>query len=305
MSFASLKKSSQTSMKTLAEQLGKEKAGGSYAVDTRFWTPDIDKAGNGYAVIRFLPAPDDHDMPYVKTYSHGFKIGQKWFIENCPTTIGGECPVCEANSVLWDTGVKANKDIASNRARQLQYVGNILVISDSKRPENEGKVFLFKYGKKIFEKVSSAIEPLFEDEKAINPYDFWLGANFKLKIRQHEGFRNYDMSAFEPASALLDGDDEALEALWKKEYALKEFVEPKQYKGNAELKAKFDQVVSGVPSQASAQVAERNNDAVASHQAASQSPRREAAPEAAAAPAAAPAGNDDAMAAYHALLADD
>ena len=246
MSFASLKKSSQASLKTLTEKLTQEAAGQKSYGDDRFWQPEVDKSNNGFAVIRFLPAPEAHDLPYVKLYSHGFKQGTRWYIESCPTTIGEACPACEANSVLWETGDKANQDIVRKRKRGLHYIANILVVSDPKHPENEGKVLLYKFGKKIFEKISQAISPEFEDEKALDPFNFWEGANFKLKIRNVEGYRNYDKSEFEAASQLFDGDDKALESLWKQEHSLKDLVAPAAFKPYAVLKSGLDKVL-GTP----------------------------------------------------------
>lgn len=185
-----------------------------------------------------MPAIDGAEFPFVKTFSHGFKTGTKWFIENCPTTIGQPCPVCEANSALWETEIKENQDIVRKRKRQTRYISNIIVLSDSKRPQNEGKVFLFSYGAKIFTKLMNAIEPEFEDEKAFNPFDFWEGAPFKLKIRNVEGFRNYDKSEFGDCEPLFP-EDSAMEKLWKSEYDLSEFINPKQFKPYSELKKKF------------------------------------------------------------------
>jgi hypothetical protein len=214
--------------------------------DTRFWQPSVDKAGNGMAVIRFLPAPSadgDEALPWVRVFSHGFQGPGGWLIDNCLTTVNQACPVCEANSTLWNSGIEANKNIARDRKRKLSYVANILVISDPSNKSNEGQVKLFKFGKKIFDKISEAMNPEFPDEKPINPFDFWEGANFKLKIRNVEGYRNYDKSEFESASALHDGDDEKLEALWKSEFSLKEFVEPKQFKSYEQLKSRLDKVL--------------------------------------------------------------
>lgn len=237
MSFSQLKKRSQTNFKQLAEKMSQESKGGSYE-DNRFWEPDIDKAGSGFAIIRFLPAIEGAEIPFVKTFSHGFKTGTKWFIENCPTTIGQECPVCEANNALWETGSKENQDLVRKRKRQTRYISNIIVLSDSKRPQNEGKVFLYKYGSKIFTKLMNAIEPEFEDEKSFNPFDFWEGAPFKLKIRHVEGFRNYDKSEFGDCEPLFP-EDAAMEKVWKSEYDLSEFLDPKQFKPYAEIKKKF------------------------------------------------------------------
>lgn len=258
MSFKNLKMSSKASVSSLSEKMNSEKKSGGFAEDTRYWSPELDKAGNGFAVIRFLPAPDGEDTPYVKLYSHGFKVGTRWYIENCPTTIGGECPACAANSTLWNTGVTANQDIVRQRKRRLHYISNILVVSDSKNPDNEGKIFLFKYGAKIFEKIMTAIQPEFDDETAFNPFDFWEGANFKLKIRQVEGYRNYDRSEFDTPSALFDGDDSALESLWQKEFKLKDIVAPSEFKTFAALKEKHDSVMgSGDPLETAMR---KNND---------------------------------------------
>ena len=214
--------------------------------DTRFWQPEVDKAGNGMAIIRFLPGPSvdgDDGLPWVRVFNHGFQGPGGWYIENSLTTLGQKDPVSEYNSTLWNSGIEANKEIARKQKRRLTYMSNILVISDPKHPENEGQIKLYKYGKKIFDKINETMNPEFPDEKPVNPFDFWEGANFKLKIRQVEGYRNYDKSEFESPAPLFDGDDDKLEALWKKEYSLKEFLEPKHFKSYEVLKAKLDKVL--------------------------------------------------------------
>lgn len=214
--------------------------------DTRFWQPEVDKAGNGMAIIRFLPGPSvdgDDGLPWVRVFNHGFQGPGGWYIENSLTTLGQKDPVSEYNSTLWNSGIEANKEIARKQKRRLTYVSNILVISDPKHPENEGQIKLYKYGKKIFDKINETMNPEFPDEKPVNPFDFWEGANFKLKIRQVEGYRNYDKSEFESPAPLFDGDDDKLEALWKKEYSLKEFLDPKHFKSYDMLKAKLDKVL--------------------------------------------------------------
>ena len=249
--FASFKKSSKNASQTLATQLEKVAKGGgenSYK-DDRFWQPEVDKTGNGYAVIRFLAAPPSEDLPWVRVFSHGFQSKGGWYIENCPTTIGQKCPVCEANNELWNSGDDADKDIARQRKRKLSYISNIMVIEDPVNPANNGKVFLFRYGKKIFDKINDKMNPQYKDEDPVNPFDFWQGANFKLKIRNVEGYRNYDKSEFSASSPLLDGNDKELEALWRKEYSLQEFVKPDQFKSHAELRAKFQSVINGSSSQ--------------------------------------------------------
>jgi hypothetical protein len=214
--------------------------------DDRFWQPEVDKAGNGMAVIRFLPSPavdGDEALPWVRYWNHGFQGPGGWNIENSLTTLNQKDPVSEYNSVLWNSGIEANKEIARKQKRRLTYIANILVVSDPKNPENEGQIKLYKFGKKIFDKISEAMNPEFADETPLNPFDFWAGANFKIKIRQVEGYRNYDKSEFDKPSELLDGDDKKLEALWKKEYSLKEFVDPSQFKSYDVLKAKLDKIL--------------------------------------------------------------
>ena len=213
--------------------------------DERLWKPELDKSGNGYAVLRFLPAVEGEDMPWSKVWNHAFQgpTGQ-WYIENSLTTIGKADPVSELNSTYWNTGLESDKEIARKQKRKLQYFSNIYVVSDSKNPHNEGKVFLFRYGKKIFDKLMAAMQPEFEDESPINPFDFWQGANFKLKIRKVDGYWNYDKSEFEAPSAMFDNDGQ-IEDVWKKAYALNEFSAPTNFKSYEELKTRLDTVLSG------------------------------------------------------------
>ena len=213
--------------------------------DERLWKPELDKSGNGYAVIRFLPAVEGEDMPWAKVFNHAFQgpTGQ-WYIENSLTTIGKADPVSELNSTFWNTGLESDKEIARKQKRKLQYFSNIYVVSDTKNPHNEGKVFLFRYGKKIFDKLMAAMQPEFEDESPINPFDFWEGANFKLKIRKVDGYWNYDKSEFEAPSALFDNDGQ-IEDVWKKAYPLGEFSAPTNFKSYEELKTRLDTVLSG------------------------------------------------------------
>lgn len=212
--------------------------------DDRFWVPAVDKAGNGYAVIRFLAPPKGEELPWVRIWSHGFQgPSGKWYIENSLTTINQTDPVSELNTKLWNSGSEADKETARKQKRKLNYITNILVIKDTANPENEGKVFLFRFGKKIFDKIKDVSQPQFDDEKPINPFDFWEGANFKLKIRNVEGYRNYDKSEFADSSPLFEGDDAKLEELWKKEFSLKEFTQKSQFKPYEQLKARLDKVL--------------------------------------------------------------
>ena len=243
MSFSSLKKQSSLGSLTakLVSQVEKMNKG-SNGADDRLWKPEVDKAGNGYAVIRFLPAPDGEDLPWAKLYSHAFQGPGGWYIENSLTTLGQKDPVSEHNSQLWNSGIDADKEVARKQKRKLSYYSNIYVVKDPTNPQNEGKVFLYKFGKKIFDNLTAAMQPEFEDEEAINPFDFWQGANFKLKIKKVAGFWNYDSSEFASPTALLD-DDEALEALWKKEYSLAELVAADQFKSYEDLKKRLDYVI--------------------------------------------------------------
>ena len=247
MSFANLKSSRGSSIDKLvkaAEAVSTTKKESASYGDDRFWKPTRDKAGNGFAVVRFLPAADGEDLPWVRYWDHGFKgPNGLWYIENSLTSIGQPDPVSEMNSVLWNSGREEDKTIARDRKRRLHYVSNVLVVSDPANPENEGKVFLYKFGKKIFDKIMEAMQPAFEDETPCNPYDFWEGADFKIKIRKVEGWVNYDKSEFATPSALFEGDEERLEAVYNKLYSLKDFLDPKNYKSYDELKTKLNRVL--------------------------------------------------------------
>ena len=242
MSFANLKK--QSKLGSLTAKLVKEveKLNTNGGSDERLWKLDVDKSGNGYAVIRFLPAPNGEDLPFVKLYSHAFQGTGGWYIENSLTTLGQKDPVSEFNTQLWNNGTDAGKETARKQKRKLTYISNIYVVKDPANPENEGKVFLYKYGKKIFDKLTAAMQPEFEDETAIDPFDFWQGANFKLKAKNVAGYRNYDSSEFTAQSPVLK-DDDALEGLWKKEFSLAELVATDQFKSYDELKKRLEYVL--------------------------------------------------------------
>ena len=210
--------------------------------DDRFWRPELDKSGNGMALVRFLPAPDGEDLPWARSWNHGFQGPGGWYIENSLTTLGQKDPVSEYNSQLWNSGIEANKEIARKQKRRLTYVSNVLVIKDPANPQNEGQVRLYKYGKKIWDKINDQMNPEFEDETPLNPFDLWEGANFKLKIRKVDGFSNYDKSEFE-ASTPVNDEDSKMEELWKTEHSLSEFTDPKNFKTYSELKEKLDRVL--------------------------------------------------------------
>jgi hypothetical protein len=243
MGFSDLKK--QSSLGSLTAKLVKEvekMSSTSNGADERLWKPEMDKTGNGFAVIRFLPAPDGEELPWVKLYSHAFQGPGGWYIENSLTTLGQKDPVSEYNRELWNSGSEADKDTVRKQKRKLSYYSNIYVVKDPSNPQNEGKVFLFKYGKKIFDKIMEAMQPEFEDETPINPFDFWQGANFKLKIVKKDGYWNYDKSEFDRVSPLLD-DDDALEAVWKKEYSLTAITAPDQFKSYEDLEKRLKYVL--------------------------------------------------------------
>ena len=244
-SFAALKKSRSSSLSKLVTETAKIIAPSEGAhEENRFWTPSVDKAGNGYAVIRFLPEPKGEDLPWVRVFSHGFQgPAGKWYIENSLTTFNEKDPVSEYNSTLWNNGTEAGKEQARKQKRRLSYIANIYVVKDPANPENEGTVRLYKFGKKIFDKLNEKMNPEFEDETATNPFDFWEGADLKLKIRNVEGYRNYDKSEFAEVSPLLDGDDAKLETVYDSMFSLQDFLDRKHFKTYAELQAKLDMVL--------------------------------------------------------------
>jgi len=255
MSLSNLKKGSSLDKLKKAVEASSNGGNQSKGADERFWQPEVDAAGNGYAVIRFLdtPAVDGEDgLPWVQIWSHGFQGPGGWYIENSLTTLGKTDPVSEYNTVLWNSGIEANKEIARKQKRKLTYIANILVVSDAKRSQNEGKVFLFKFGKKIFDKIKEQLEPQFADETPMNPFDFWKGANFKVKIRNVEGYRNYDKSEFDSPASLFGGDDAKIEQVWKSAHSLKDFLKPDNFKTYDELKTKLNKVLGATAAAAAA-----------------------------------------------------
>ena len=244
MSFQNLKKQSSLGSLTekLVKQVEKMSTTSSGGADERLWKPEMDKTGVGSAVIRFLPAPEGEELPWAKMYTHAFQGNGGWYIENSLTTIGQKDPVSEYNRTLWNTGNEKDKETVRKQKRKLSYYSNIYVVRDPANPQNEGKVFLFKYGKKIFDKILNAMQPEFDDEDPINPFDFWQGANFKLKIVKKDGYWNYDKSEFDRVAPLLD-DDDALEAIWKKEYSLSAITAPDQFKSYEDLERRMNNVL--------------------------------------------------------------
>jgi len=245
--FDALKQNRKSNFDKLTSELNKLNSGSANNQDNpnnddRYWKPDVDKAGNGYAIIRFLPAPIGEDVPFVRIWDHGFQGTGGWYIEKNLNSLGKPDPVSEYNSKLWNSGIESNKELVRKQKRRLSYFSNIYVVKDPTRPDNEGKVFLYKYGKKIFDKLNEAMHPQFADEKAINPFDLWDGANFKLKIRQVEGYRNYDKSELDSAGPLLT-DDDAMETIWKSEHSLQELLDPKHFKSYDELKMRLEKAI--------------------------------------------------------------
>jgi hypothetical protein len=283
MDFATLKSNRKSSFDKLTAAA--EKVAGnqsqSQGPDERFWKPTVDTAGNGSAIIRFLPAPSGEDVPFVRYWDHGFQGPGGWYIEKSLTSIGLDDPVGEYNSKLWNSGLESDKEIARKQKRRLHYVSNILVVSDPANPQNEGKVFLYEYGKKIFDKINDLMHPAFEDEDAVNPFDFWEGANFRLRIRKVEGYRNYDKSAFDSPSA-VSNDDSDLETIWKQEHGLAEFLDQKNFKSYEELQQKLMRVLGGLQPDSVAEDVPNASPAAAPVEPAWTPPAVEAEPEAAA-----------------------
>jgi len=244
-SLSQLKSNRNNQFEKLTSELNKlsNNAPQNESDDNRFWKPEVDKAGNGYAIIRFLPAPSGEDIPFVRVWDHGFQGPGGWYIEKSLTTLNEKDPVSEYNTVLWNSGIESNKDLVRKQKRRLSYYSNIYIVKDPSNPANDGKVFLYKYGKKIFDKLNEAMNPEFSDETALNPFDLWEGANFKLKIRQVEGYRNYDKSEFDKPSPLTEDDDE-LEKIWKSEHLLQKFLDRSNFKTYDELKSRLDRAVN-------------------------------------------------------------
>ena len=243
MSFASLKKKSG-SFDKLTQQIEKMSKPQGAGPDERLWKPGVDKSGNGYAVIRFLPEPDGEDLPWAQVWSHAFQGPGGWYIENSLTTLGQKDPVGEMNRTLWNSGIDSDKEIARKQKRKLSYYSNIYVVKDQLNPQNEGKVFLYKYGKKIHDKIVSSMQPQFEDEEPLNPFDLWGGADFRIKIQTIGGYWNYDKSDFAAPSTLGGFDDEKLESLWKSQYSLKEFTDPSAFKSYEKLEERLNMVLN-------------------------------------------------------------
>ena len=244
MSFSDMKQRSKTNLASLikeTEKISNPKTGFSDS-DDRYWRPELDKSGNGYAVVRFLPAPEGEDLPWARIWNHGFQGPGGWYIENSLTTLGQKDPVSEHNSTLWNSGIEANKEVARKQKRRLNYTANVYILKDPAHPENEGTIKLYRFGKKIFDKINDLMNPEFEDESPVNPFDLWAGANFKMKIRKVEGYSNYDKSEFEAPSALLE-DDDKMEEIWKSENSLKELVSEDKFKSFDELQTKLNRVL--------------------------------------------------------------
>jgi len=243
MSFKNLKRNRQTDLDKLTSELQKTQTTRQSYDDDRIWKPERDKSGNGYAVIRFLPQPEGEDIPWVRIFSHGFQGPGGWYIENSLTTLNVPDPVSEFNTSLWNNGTEQGKEQARKQKRKLQFVSNIYVITDPANPDNDGKVFLYKYGKKIFDKIQESMNPEFEDETPLNPFDFWQGADFKIKIRTLDGFVNYDRSEFDPTSEFLGGDDSKLEEIYNQQYSLTDLIAEDKFKTYDELKEKFERIM--------------------------------------------------------------
>ena len=245
MSFSAMKKSNFQDLLSKAENLNKSET--KSGPDERLWKPEVDKAGNGYAVIRFLPAPNEEDLPWAQVWSHAFQGPGGWYIENSLTTLGKKDPVSDLNRELWNAGAEGSpqRDQARKQKRKLNYYSNIYVVKDSANPANEGRVFLYRYGKKIFDKIMESMQPAFEDESPVNPFDFWKGADFKLKITRVAGFWNYDKSEFAETSVLGGFNDKELEALWKEEHSLASFTADDQFKSYEDLKFRLESTLKG------------------------------------------------------------
>jgi len=262
MSFSDMKQRSKTNLASLIKETEKISNPNTFGdVDDRYWRPELDKSGNGYAIVRFLPAPEGEDLPWARIWNHGFQGPGGWYIENSLTTLGQKDPLSEYNSVLWNSGIEANKEIARKQKRRLTYFSNVYVVEDKANPQNEGKVFLFRFGKKIFDKISSMSNPEFEDETEVDVFNMWDGANFKLKIRKVDGFSNYDKSEF-MTSAPLSEDESEMERVFGEQHDLEEFIDQKSFKTYDELKTRLDTVLGNIQTAAMTAPTSVENDDV-------------------------------------------
>jgi len=306
MSFAALKRN-RTDLSKLVEQ-AKETSGTNntrQSQDERFWQPTRDKAGNGYAVIRFLPGDAEASTPWVRYWDHAFKgpTGQ-WYIEKSLTSIGQQDPLSELNSKMWNSGIEADKTTVRQRKRNLRYVANVLIVSDPSNPANEGQVKLYRFGKKIFDKIMDSMQPQFPDETPVNPFDMWEGADFTLKIRKVEGYPNYDASSFKAPSAVTGSDDE-LEAIYNKQFDLNEWTDPKNYKSYDELKSRLALVLGEkAPRTVKEEVALDLDDEIPEFKSAP-APTAAAAPEPQISTAESAMDDDDIMAKFAKLASED
>jgi hypothetical protein len=299
--FSELRKK-RGNFEDLLKQVEKVTKPNEYKADERFWQPTVDKAGNGYAVIRLLPPPKGEDIAWTQIWSHGFQGPTgKWYIENSLTTLGQDDPVSAMNSELWNSGVESDKEIARKQKRKLNYISNIYVIKDPGNPDNEGKVFLWKYGKKIFDKISEAVNPEFADQEAINVFDFWDGAEMRLRIRKHEGYRNFDKTDFGPSKPLFD-DDDKIEEVWNQQHSLTELVDPKHFKSYEELEKRLKYVLGKT---AGTRPATDIRDEMEDHDVAEASEPRSAAPKASKAAPSSFDDDDDDLSSYFSGLVED
>ena len=298
MSFAELKKKSNANFDFLQDKI-KELSNNNSNVDERIWKPGLDSSGSGYAVIRFLPPTEGEELPWAKVYSHAFQGPGGWYIENSLTTLNQKDPVGEINRGHWNAGTEEGKELARKQKRRLSYYSNIYVVKDTNDPSNEGKVFLYRYGKKIFDKIMAAMQPEFQDETPVDVFDLWEGANFKLKIKTVAGFWNYDSSEFDSPSA-LSSDDSELEAIYKQEHSLKAFTSPDQFKTYEELQARLNLVLNSAPATTPVYREEVETPVAVESVAASSAPRFNT-PKSAPSPV---ADDDDALS-YFARLAEE
>lgn len=215
-------------------------------VDARFWTPTIKPDGTAEAIIRFLPSPKGENSPKVEFWTYSFEGPYGWYIEKSLASLKQEGlydPMAEYNNKLWKQG-EAGQQQARKQKRMLHYVSNILVIDDPEKPENNGKVFLYRYGSKIYD---NKIKPLMfptktSGEKPVNPFSFWDGYNFNLVVKKQGEFNNYDSSYFARSPSAVADNDDGIQAIWDKEYPLFEFIDPKNYKTREQLQKQIDKV---------------------------------------------------------------
>lgn len=240
MNFKDFKKNKGNFLETLNQKI--KESNTTFEPDARYFQVTKDKAGNGVALVRFLPGKD---TPWVRYWSHSFEYNGGWYIENSRTSLKEDDPVSEYNKLLWDSGKEEYKEFVSLKPgtkRKLNYVSNIYVIEDPANPENNGKVFLYQYGAKIYDKIKALMQPSIKTLPPVNPFNPFDGANLQIIIKKVAGYPNYDDTKFIQEGSKLGNDDE-IEKIYNQQYDLEDILKESNFKPYEKLKARLIKVL--------------------------------------------------------------